>query len=203
MKKILFIVTQSEFGGAQRYIFDLATSLKNQFQIIVAAGPPAAKLWQAGKNPTGELFKRLQSNNIQCHYIKNLKRAINPIYDLFAFFEIKRLIKKEKPHIIHLNSTKAGILGSLAAPKNIRPRPKIIYTAHGWVFNEDSIWPKRKLFLFLEKYRLKISYLKPILASFNSSSSRKSMGQPLMVMAELVVAARAINKMASIGSSAS
>jgi len=174
MKKILFIVTQSEFGGAQRYIFDLATSLKNQFQIIVAAGPPAAKLWQAGKNPTGELFKRLQSNNIQCHYIKNLKRAINPIYDLFAFFEIKRLIKKEKPHIIHLNSTKAGILGSLAAPKNIRPRPKIIYTAHGWVFNEDSIWPKRKLFLFLEKLTSKFKHKIICVSSFDYETAIKN-----------------------------
>jgi len=39
MKKILYIITQSEFGGAQRYIFDLATHIKNEFEVIDVKWP--------------------------------------------------------------------------------------------------------------------------------------------------------------------
>ena len=146
MKKILYIITQSEFGGAQRYIFDLATHLKSEFKIIVAAGG----------NSENELFQRLKAQNIASREVKYLKRNINPIYDLLAFFELRQLIRKEKPNIIHLNSSKAGILGSLALSANQRPKPKIIYTVHGWVFNEPLNWLKKKIYLWLEKATAKL-----------------------------------------------
>jgi len=64
-KKIIYIITQSEFGGAQRYVFDLATRLKDEFEIIVAAGPPASlgEALRAGEPAGGKLFKYLQSRH--------------------------------------------------------------------------------------------------------------------------------------------
>lgn len=142
-KKILFIVTQSDFGGAQRYIFDLATNLNpNNFEIAIAAGLDGDKT----------LFKRLKDKNIKTFLLKNLKRNINPISDLSALFEIRNLIKKFKPDIIHLNSAKAGILGSLASYKLQTKNYKLIYTAHGWVFNEPLPAWQRNLYIFLEKF---------------------------------------------------
>lgn len=169
MKKILYVITQSEFGGAQRYIFDLAVYFKNEFRIIVAAGAPQSPCEQLGTkdNPNEELFKKLKEQGIESVYLKNLKRNINPFRDILAFFELRRLIKKEKPNIIHLNSSKAGILGSLAVTKNIHPRPKIIYTAHGWVFNEPLFWPKRKIYLFLEKFTAKFKHKIICVSSFD------------------------------------
>jgi glycosyltransferase involved in cell wall biosynthesis len=156
-KKILYIVTQSEFGGAQRYVFDLATHIKNEFDVAVAAGPPAtpaAKQRRASENPNGELFRHLDSSNIRYKYISCLKRRISPFYDLVALFQLRRLIKKEKPDIVHLNSSKAGILGSIAA-KSVIHGPKVVYTAHGWVFNEPNGWLKQKIYLWLEKLTAK------------------------------------------------
>ncbi len=153
-KKILYIITQSDFGGAQRYVFDLATHFGADFDVMVAAG----------NDGDGELFKRLEKSSIKASQLKYLKRAINPYHDLMAFFEIKRLIKKELPDIIHLNSTKAGILGSLAKKFQVSRLPKpgnggrarfklqIVYTAHGWVFNEPLGWLKKKIYLWLEKF---------------------------------------------------
>jgi len=162
MKKILYIITQSEFGGAQRYIFDLATHIKNEFEVMVAAGPPAtlrppdtltrimragvAK--RAGEDPDGELFRRLKSENIKYRYLSQLKRSINPFRDIIVIFQLRQLIKKEKPDIIHLNSSKAGALGSLAAKLATYGPKKVVYTAHGWAFNEPAGW-LRKLAYFL------------------------------------------------------
>jgi glycosyltransferase involved in cell wall biosynthesis len=152
MKKILYIITQSEFGGAQRYVFDLATSLNGEFEITVAAG----------ENRGGELFQRFANlkksdlTKIKTVYLKHLKRSINPWHDILAFFEIKRLVKKERPDIVHLNSTKAGILGSLAARSAAGYQPSaILYTAHGWVFNEPLGRYKKKIYLWLEKFTAK------------------------------------------------
>ena len=146
-KKILFLVTQSEFGGAQRFIYRLITNLDlAKYDISIAAGPE-------GNNADGLLFN-LQNKGFKIFPLKFLKRAINPIIDFWGLLEIYRLIKKEKPDILFLCSTKAGILGSLAAtliPKSYLLNPKIIYRIGGWTFNDP--WPKWKknLYLWLEK----------------------------------------------------
>jgi len=142
MKKILYIITQSDFGGAQRYVFDLSTHLSADFDVLVAAG----------KDGGGELFSRLERCGIKTVRLKHLKRAINPWRDLLAFFELRQLIKTEKPNIIHLNSSKTGILGSFAVRLAISHKPlAVIYTAHGWVLNEPLNWLKKKIYLWLEK----------------------------------------------------
>ena len=141
-KKILYIITQSDFGGAQRYVFDLSTHLNADFDVLVAAG----------KDGGGELFSRLERCGIKTVRLKHLKRAINPWRDLLAFFELRQLIKTEKPNIIHLNSSKAGILGSFAAKFQVsRFTFQVVYTANGWVFNEPLNWLKKKIYLWLEK----------------------------------------------------
>jgi len=139
MQKILYIVTQAETGGAQKYVSDLATNLdKNRFEIMVAAGSPRC---EASEKLSDWLFVKLHDAGIKLSCLKNLKREINPLFDLLGFFEIYKLIKKFKPDIVHLNSSKAEILGALAA--KLAGVKKIIFTAHGYVFNEPMpSWKK-------------------------------------------------------------
>lgn len=135
--KILFIVTQSQWGGAQRHVYDLAVNLKNEFDITVVFGEKK------------ELFDRLGKEKIKTIPLPYLKRNISFINDLLAFSELIKVIKREKPEIIHLNSSKAGILGSLAA--KLGGVKRVVYTAHGWVFNEPlSCWLKF-FYFWLEK----------------------------------------------------
>ncbi len=133
MPKILFLITKSEFGGAQKYVFELARNLTD-FDILVVAG-------EGDK----ELFKELNKANIRNIELKYLKRLPNPLEALLGIKEIKKLLKKEKPDILHLNSTTAGILGSIAS-KNI----KTIYTVHGWSFLEPGFL-KSKVYFILER----------------------------------------------------
>lgn len=139
LTKILYIITISELGGAQRYVADLAINLpKNQYEVAVAAGG------------NGPLFDALAAQGIAVYRLKSLVREINPLKDIAAYFEIKKLIKKIKPDIVHLNSSKAGFIGSFAA-KSAGVK-KVIYTVHGFVFNEPMAGWKKALYKTVEKY---------------------------------------------------
>jgi len=139
-KKILYIVTQAEWGGAQKYIFDLATNLANNFDITVATG---------SSGQSQELLNQLQVQGIKTVVFKHIKREIYPCQDLMAIREITHFLKQNKFDIIHLNSSKAGVIGAIAG--RISKTPKIIYTAHGWVFEEQLPFYKRWLYLLMEK----------------------------------------------------
>ncbi len=129
-KKILLCITKAAAGGAQKYILDLATHLPaDQFETIVVAGA------------SGPLFVRLQESHIPTISIPCLGRDINPLNEIKAFFSLIRIFIKEKPDIIHLNSSKMGSMGAIAAftSKLIRLnfKPRVIFTVHGWGFRED------------------------------------------------------------------
>lgn len=124
-KKILFIITKSNWGGAQRYVYDLATTLpKDQFEVSVAFGAE------------GLLAKKLQEAKIATFLVTALQRDVSLSSDVKSFLKLLKLFRTEKPDIVHLNSSKAGGVGALAA--RIAGVPRIIFTVHGWPF-----WEKR------------------------------------------------------------
>ncbi|MFH0856542.1 MAG: glycosyltransferase family 4 protein [bacterium] len=141
IKRILYIITQSEWGGAQKYVFDLAKSyLEQGLEVGVAAG-----------TDKGDLFNNLsalESDKLTLFREKYLVRNISPYYDFLEFLRLIKIIWKFKPDIVHLNSSKAGILGTFAGwtcnflknppiPLLKSGRFKVVYTAHGFVFNEN------------------------------------------------------------------
>ena len=138
MRKILFIVTQSEFGGAQRYIFETSHGLdKTQYEVLVAAG-----------HGDGELFKKLQDINTRTVHLKKMKRAPWPWQVLLSVREIRKLLKKEKPDVLFLCSTTAGLLGSIA---RIFYKVKVVYRIGGWAFRDPRAFWKNWLILLAEK----------------------------------------------------
>jgi len=160
-KKILYIITQSELGGAQRYIFDLATNL-SEYNVSVAYG-------EQGDN--GELSKMLQENKIKTHLIHNLVRKINIRKDWQAMLEIRKLIKKINPDIVHLNSSKISIIASLS---NINIKNKLIYTAHGWVFNEKLSLSKKIFYKLSERWTAKLKNKIICVSEFDKQSAIKN-----------------------------
>jgi glycosyltransferase involved in cell wall biosynthesis len=144
--KILYLITQSEFGGAQKYVFDLANSFKDSHNILVAYGEP-------GSNSL--LVDKLETARIEQRRLPNLVRRIDLFKDLRALFEIIGLINEFRPDIIHLNSSKISILGSMAGLiarlGRQNKKLKIVYTVHGWVFNEPMSYWKKKFYIWAEK----------------------------------------------------
>ncbi len=128
-KKILFVITKSNWGGAQRYVYDLATSLpKEQFEVAVALGG------------IGELQKKLHAEGIPVIHLKGVQRDLSVSADASGFLSLYKAIRFYAPDVVHLNSSKAGGLGAVAA--RLLGVPRVIFTAHGWPFAEkkSTVW---------------------------------------------------------------
>lgn len=133
-RKILYVITKGGWGGAQRYVFDLATNLSpTDFDAIVACGQP------------GMLIDRLKKVGIRTQIVPTLIRDIALVNDIRSFFQLRVLFREEQPDVVHLNSSKAAAIGALVA-RMARVR-HIVFTAHGWPFKEDRM-PFAKLILY-------------------------------------------------------
>ena len=128
--KILQIITLCELGGAQSVVINLANKLCEEHDVIVAAG-----------EGDGKMFTMLDSR-VKQERLPHLQRALSPKNDLLTIFDMRRLYRKYKPDIIHLHSSKAGMLGRVAFPSK-----KVIYTVHGF----DSIRLAYRKFLPIER----------------------------------------------------
>ena len=128
--KILQVITQSELGGAQTVVVQLANKLSAEHQVVLAAGQGDGKMWD------------MVDERVVRESCPHLQRAISPKNDLLASIELHRLYKKYKPDIIHLHSSKAGALGRV-----VFPRKKVVYTVHGF----DSIRLAFRKFLAIER----------------------------------------------------
>jgi len=133
--KIFYLITKGNFGGAQRYVYELASSLPtSDYEVSVILGE-------------GEtLAKKLTEKNIRVVSLPELSRNINLASDWSVFWSLYRIFRRERPDIIHLNSSKIGGLGSLAG--RLAGIKKIIFTGHGWPFNEKRPWWQKKILTF-------------------------------------------------------
>lgn len=136
---IALVITQSSWGGAQRYVFDLATSFKKLGHRVVVI---------AGKNDDAILFDRLKKGGVETIVVNSLVREINPFVDLYCAWKLFKLFKSGSFDVVHLNSSKAGAIGSIAA--HLARVPCVVYTAHGFVFNERLLALKRWVYVVFE-----------------------------------------------------
>ncbi|MCI0533063.1 glycosyltransferase family 4 protein [bacterium] len=123
-KKLLYCITKSNWGGAQRYVYELAGHFAQtgEYDVAVALGGE------------GVLKERLEEAGIRVILISGLKRDMG-VNETAVFWRLYKIFKQEKPDIVHVNSSKIGGMGALAA--RIARVPRIIFTAHGWAFREE------------------------------------------------------------------
>jgi glycosyltransferase involved in cell wall biosynthesis len=136
---ILYIITKLELGGAQKHLLSLIGNLdQEKFKVF---------LFTARK---GELYPEAESIiYLDIKKSRFLERPINPFKDLLALIEIYLFIKRNGIEIIHTHSSKAGIIGRLAA--RLAKVKIILHTVHGWSFNDYQPKLKRKFYVWLEK----------------------------------------------------
>ena len=159
-KKILFVITKSNWGGAQRYVYDLATALpQDQFEVSVAFGQP------------GLLALKLKAASITVHPIYSLERNMSFIADMKSFFELRRLFHTEQPDVVHLNSSKAAGIGALAA--RLAGVPRIIFTAHGWPFWEQRNSVSRGLIYFFSWLTALLSHKIIVVSDYDLEVEKK------------------------------
>lgn len=159
-KRILYVITKANWGGAQRYVYDLATHLpKEQFAVGVAFGQP------------GLLALKLQEAGITTYPIASLQRDVSLRADVRSLFELIRLFKKINPDIVHLNSSKAGGVGALAA--RLAGVPRIVFTAHGWPFWENRSRLARGLMYVFSWLSALLSHRVIVVSNFDLAVTKK------------------------------
>lgn len=142
-KKILFLITKSNFGGAQKYVFELALAAKARGYLVSVAcggtGGPKAEL--------GLLAEKLTAKGIRVIPIKHFMRDMSLGNDLVAFLDVWRLLREERPHVLHVTSSKAGGIGAVAG--RLTHIPRIIFTSHGLTIDETwrPLWQRALIYL--------------------------------------------------------
>lgn len=142
--KIVYIITRSDvLGGASVHLLDLAKGMiEKGHQIHILVGG------------TGAFTKSLDKNNIAYISLTHLKRELSVQHEVLGYFEIKKQLELLNPDIVHCHSTKAGLLGRLAAKSLNIP---VVFTAHGWAFTDGVGAKKQKIYAHVERALSKLS----------------------------------------------
>lgn len=137
--RVVHIITKLEFGGAQMNTLYTVEHLdREHFEVTLIAGVGGYMAPRA---------KALQ--NTRCYFMPEMRRPISLLRDWRAFWKIRRILKKLRPHIVHTHSSKAGIVGRWAA--YAAGVPVIIHTIHGFAFSEYLPAWRNMLYVFLER----------------------------------------------------
>jgi glycosyltransferase involved in cell wall biosynthesis len=96
----------------------------------------------------GVLTDRAMQKNLSVHSLRFLVRQIRPFTDVCGLIELIKTIKRVKPDLVHLHSSKAGILGRLACSFCAVPA---VFTAHGWAFTEGVSGFNRLIYQRIEQ----------------------------------------------------
>jgi glycosyltransferase involved in cell wall biosynthesis len=143
--RILYVITKANWGGAQRYVYDLATAAKEAgHEVLVATGAE------------GALTQKLREAGVATRSIESMRRDVGVWAEVRALHSLMRIVRDFAPDVIHGNSSKgggfAGVAGRLCGVAHI------VFTAHGWAFNEDRPWAQKKLITFFHWLTILLSH---------------------------------------------
>ena len=140
---VLQAITRLIVGGAQETVMYIAALLdKERFRVDVLSGP------QTGSE--GSLIEELRTRGIPLTILPDMVRQISPVHDSLALLKMTHLIQTNRYIIVHTNSSKAGVIGRLAA--RMAGTPIIVHTVHGWSFHEHMAPWLKKIYTSLERW---------------------------------------------------
>ncbi len=125
---MLQIITRGEPGGAQLHVLELVRGSRERFEHTVAVGADAF------------LPQELRALGVAVRVLPELRRELAPADDARVVAELRGLIRALRPRLVHTHSSKAGILGRLAAWREGVPA---LHTAHAWSFSDGL--PRRRV----------------------------------------------------------
>ena len=144
--KVIHIITKLELGGAQQNTLFTAGNLdRGKFHALLWSGPGGILTEEAKNKMAGDFA-----------IVPHLFREVNPSNDLRALWELRQMLAKEKgkdpgtPIIVHTHSSKAGILGRMAA--KLAGIPVVIHSFHGFGFNDFQRFIVREGYILAEKF---------------------------------------------------
>lgn len=131
--KILQCIRQGQIGGGESHLLSLAENLdRSCFETVVLSFTD------------GPMIDRLNEMGIESHVIKTTRP-----FDVSKWKNVRRLIKKIQPHIVHAHGTRANSNVLWAAKSLQLP---VVYTVHGWSFHPDQNRLVKACRIFGERY---------------------------------------------------
>jgi len=147
--RVLHIITRMIVGGAQENtMLSCALIDRTRFPSEILCGP------QTGSE--GELISECRARGVPVHIEPLMVRQLDPVRDTIAFFRLTAFLRREKYDIVHVHTSKAGIVGRFAAAA--AGTPVIIHTAHGWSFSAEQPGLVRQLYIFFERWCARLSH---------------------------------------------
>jgi glycosyltransferase involved in cell wall biosynthesis len=178
-KQVLYVITKSNFGGAQRYVYDLARHLpKDQYDVTVALGGTGEKHAQ-----TGTLATKLHDAGITVITLKHFVRDMSLVDDVRVFFDLVHVVRRVRPDILHVSSSKAGGLGAVVGRLLFVPR--VIFTSHGLSFDENwrPLW-QRILIAFFTWLTFMFAHYS---VQITNSAYKRARAQPFMKKRQVLI----------------
>jgi glycosyltransferase involved in cell wall biosynthesis len=124
--KICHVITRMIVGGAQENtLFTIIGHIQKGHEVVLVTGP--------SPGPEGELLKKADFPEFEVVEFPSLVREINPALDIKAYFALKKFFRKRKFDVVHTHSSKAGIIGRIAAWN--AGVPLVVHTVHGQAFH--------------------------------------------------------------------
>ena len=139
--RILYVITTPDHGGAQVNLLDLMSGWSDRVESILATGAE------------GFLTEEARKLGIDTRVVPELVRPVRLVTDWQAYRALRRLIRATKPDIVHCHSSKAGLIGRMAA---CAERVPVVFTVHGWAFEHGIATPWRIMGLLSEHFVARI-----------------------------------------------
>lgn len=125
--RVVRVIARMNIGGPAIHVGKLASGLaRNGFDTILVAGRPGAA--------EGDMSDLALENGANFQILKQLGPRISPWDDGIALFRLLQLMRCTTPEIVHTHTSKAGVLGRLAA--RLAGVPVVVHTFHGHVFSD-------------------------------------------------------------------
>jgi glycosyltransferase involved in cell wall biosynthesis len=132
-RKVIHVITRLDYGGsAQNTMLTALGHDRAQFEPLVVAGYPGYWDAQGGQAATEENCRRLEKAAVRWMLLPSLTREVHLLKDMQALWQLIRLFRQEQPALVHTHTSKAGVLGRVAAW--LAGVPVIVHTPHGHVF---------------------------------------------------------------------
>jgi len=143
-------------GGSAQNTLLTCYGLREKYETVLIHGLSLeSQMTDWEKKVVESEIKQAEREGVKVIVIPSLLRKLSPVRDLRAFFSLLTLIMREKPCIVHTHSSKAGILGRLAA--RLAGVPAVVHTPHGHVFYGHFGPLTSKIYLLVERIMSRIT----------------------------------------------
>jgi len=140
----LLHVLEATVGGTRRHLLDLCLNLpREQFQQHVVCSTLREERFL-------EDVEVLREAGLEVTILP-MHREISPSSDWQCLRQLRGLMARWQPQIVHGHSSKGGFLARLAA-RGLRPRPGVVFNPHGFAFQMQTSALKHRLYVALERY---------------------------------------------------